>query len=89
MRSKLKKKYTKILFRNFRVFDQMSRWIKTRTSLQCRSHHQKAIEKYKDVKRVIAGEKEELKGIDYKNKFKELKDDAKINPLVRKTQLFE
>ncbi len=65
----------------------MSRWIKTRTSLQCRSHHQKAIEKYKDLKRVIYCSKEELIGIDYKLKFKELKDQAKINPSVNIHQL--
>jgi len=69
-----KKSILKLYFRTFRVFDQMSRWVKTRTSLQCRSHHQKAIEKYKDLKRVILYSKEELKDIDYKLKFKELKD---------------
>jgi len=39
--------------RIYRVFDQMSRFIETRTSLQCRSHHQKAIERHKQVKEII------------------------------------
>ena len=69
MSSKLKKKYIFGSFRKFRVFDQMSEFIKTRTSLQCRSHHQKALERFKEVKQIILFEKQQQKDFNYKKTF--------------------
>ena len=36
------------------IHSQMSQTIKSRTSLQCRSHHQKMIKKYGSVDKIIA-----------------------------------
>jgi hypothetical protein len=36
------------------MFEKMSQFIKSRNEIQCRSHHQKLIEKYRDFKKIIS-----------------------------------
>jgi len=36
----------------------MALFLKTRNAIQCRSHHQKQIEKYKNISKILAAFKE-------------------------------
>ena len=60
------------LFRNLRIFDQMSEFVDTRTSLQCRSHHQKFLEKLGDIKTIITNFKKFISKEDFRAKYQEI-----------------
>jgi len=49
----------------------MSEFIGTRTSLQCRSHHQKFLEKLGDIKTIIHNFKKYVPKHEFKNKYME------------------
>jgi hypothetical protein len=50
--------------RNTRIFDLMSEYVMSRNPLQCRSHHQKLIEKFGEIKTIINNFKK-MVGKDY------------------------
>ena len=47
----------------------MASFIGTRNSLQCRSHHQKLLEKYGEIKTIILNFKKYLGKEQYKEKY--------------------
>ena len=55
-----------------RIFDKMSQFIGTRNPLQCRSHHQKLLEKMDDAKMIIKNFKKNIG----KKYFKQLNRDC-------------
>lgn len=45
-----------------KIFHRLSAFIKTRTSVQCKSHHQKMIKRYETVENIISALMEEPNG---------------------------
>ena len=38
---------------HLKVFNQMAKWMRTRTSDQCRSHHQKLLQYHQSIRNII------------------------------------
>ena len=47
----------------------MAEFLTTRDSLQCRSHHQKVLEKFLDIKNILIYFKRIIKAEDYKRQY--------------------
>lgn len=67
-----KEKVTFKIFRSTRIFKSLSKFLKTRTPRQCRSHFQKIIGKYKTVKKVKQYYQDLLGVINYQKRFDEV-----------------
>jgi hypothetical protein len=65
----------------------MSRFISTRSSLQCRSHHQKLIYKFGEVKNIISNFKKFIGKDLYKNKVQELEANGTLKGKSQKKHL--
>lgn len=50
-------------------YDKLSAFVKTRTSSQCRSHHQKLFNKFKTISNIREIFKSKLGITTYKNKY--------------------
>ena len=50
----------------------MSEFVGTRTSLQCRSHHQKFLEKLGDIKTIVTNFKKFISKEDFRARYQEI-----------------
>ena len=60
LNSKLQRRYLANIFRTIKIFKEMSRFIATRNSSQCRSQNQKLIKKHKNLKRVLSAYEKQI-----------------------------
>lgn len=76
------------------IFKMMSEFMETRNLLQCRSHHQKMIEKYRGLRAIVTKIKAKTPKIEYQSFFQEniekieaLYQEYKIKGLIRSQKI--
>jgi hypothetical protein len=63
--SRSKRRYYYFQFRMRKIFKEMSLFLGTRNSIQCRSHHQKQLDKLKNISKIIEVFKKNFKDEEY------------------------
>ena len=77
-----KKKEGKLLIipRNMRVYKLMSRMLKTRSSVQCRSHHIKLLRTFRNVNKIVANLQNKIGKQTYQATYDQLTSDKSLFP---------